>query len=252
MSLGLKQWDHDSRLYWFFFGSVGIFAVSLISLYYSMGKITYKIQKMLIIPLSICCVFFSYGIYQSIMGRINYDKQKEATRSRIIQKFKDIRTAQIAFKDANGVFTNDFNELNNFIRNGEIPIYKSIGSVPDSIEGGYAEAMELGLIVKMPEGMTDAEAAAQGLIVRDTVYASVLEERFNTEKELSKRVYPLNIDSLKFSPYKGEFLMKTGKTEVSGAQRPTLLVQETFPFPGTDTLMIGSLNEAHVNGNWKE
>ena len=165
---------------------------------------------------------------------------------------KDVRTAQHAFKDAKGTYTNNWSELIDFVKNGKVPIYKNIGSIPDSIEGGLQEAIELGMVVKMPDNLTDEEASAQGLIIRDTLFASVQKERFETEKEQMKRKFPFNIDSLYLSPYKGEFKLQVGQAEVGGVKRPTVLCKESHPYPGSDTLSIGSLSEAHTNGNWKE
>ena len=232
-------------------GAIGIFLVGMLSLYYSMGKISSKLQRILIIPALILCAFFGMANYSSIQENIEYEANKKDTRIRVIQKFKDIRTAQQAYRDANGNFASNFDDLVSFTKNGKVPIYKSIGAIPDSLN--LEEAMELGMIVKMPEGMSDEEANAQGLIVRDTVYASVLQERFQNPKALAKRAFPLNLDSLKYSPYKGIFSLKTSSTEIiGGMRRATLLLQESNPYPGTDTLRIGSLTEAHLNGNWKE
>jgi len=251
IAVGFKQMAHDSRLYRFLLGAIGIFLVGILSLYYSMGKISNKFQRILIIPAVLLCVFFGKANYDTIQENIEYEAIKKDTRNRVIQKFKDIRTAQQAYRDANGNFAGNFNDLVSFTKNGTVPIFKSIGAIPDSLN--LEEAMELGMVVKMPDGMSDEEAAAQGLIVRDTVYASVLRERFQTPKALSKRKFPLNLDSLKFSPYKGMFSLEISSTEVTGGlRRPTLLLQESHPYPGTDTLRIGSLSEAHLNGNWKE
>lgn len=252
MAVGAKQWDIDGRLYWFFLASLGVFLVGLLSLFYSMGKIDSKMQKTLMIPAVILCVVFLYGNVQSIKGKIEYEKERDHIRAQVIQKMKDVRTAQHAFKDAKGTYTNNWSELISFVKSGEVPIYKNIGSIPDSVEGGLQEAIELGLIVKMPDNMTDEQASAQGLIIRDTLFASVQKERFETEKAISKRKFPFSIDSLNLSPFKGEFSLQVGQATVGGVSRPTVMCRESHPYPGSDTLSIGSLSEAHTNGNWKE
>lgn len=252
MAMGAKQWDVDSRLYWFFLAAVGVFLVGILSLFYSMGKVTAKMQKLLVIPALILSAVFLYGNVQSIKGKIAYEKERDHVRAQVIQKMKDVRTAQHAFKDAKGTYTNSWTELIDFVKNGQVPIYKNIGSIPDSIEGGLHEAIELGLVVKMPADMTDEQAAASGLIIRDTLFASVQSERFETEKELSKRKFPFDINSLQESPYEGKFTLQVGRAEIGGVQRPTVQCRETHPYPGSDTLAIGSLSEAHTNGNWKE
>ena len=47
-------------------------------------------------------VFFSYKIYDSINGPINFNKTKNERYAQVIDRLKDIRKAQIAHKDVKG------------------------------------------------------------------------------------------------------------------------------------------------------
>ena len=47
----------------------------------------------------ILIVFFSYKIYDSINGPINFNKTKNERYAQVIDRLKDIRKAQIAHKD---------------------------------------------------------------------------------------------------------------------------------------------------------
>ena len=48
-------------------------------------------------------VFFSYKIYTSINSPINFNKVKTERYKKVINRLKEIRTAQIAYKDVNGI-----------------------------------------------------------------------------------------------------------------------------------------------------
>ena len=66
----------------------------------------------------ILAIFFSYKIYDSINGPINFNKKKNERYALVINKLKLIRKAQIAHKDVNGVFSNNFDSLVKFIDTG--------------------------------------------------------------------------------------------------------------------------------------
>ena len=237
----------------FVWGALAVLITGVLALLYSMGYIKRGLQRILIIVMVLACVLFAYFNYKSINDKIAYLDDRAKYSEKVVQRLKDVRTAQEAYYDAKGTYSNNWDSLIHFVKNGQVPIYKSIGSIPDSVaEMGLQVAIEKGYIVSMPEGMSDEEAASSGLIIRDTLYVSVLEERFLTEEALSKRKFSFNIDSLKYSPYQGEFELKTGDVDLGGVKRPTIVCIESQPYPGADTLMMGSLTEAHLNGNWKE
>ena len=66
----------------------------------------------------IISIVLSYLIYNSIMGPINFNEVRDQRYSRVINRLKEIRTAQIAYKDVNGVYSDNFDSLVNFIDNG--------------------------------------------------------------------------------------------------------------------------------------
>ena len=66
----------------------------------------------------ILIVFFSYKIYDSINGPINFNKTKNERYAKVINRLKDIRKAQIAHKDVKGTYANNFDSLIQFIDNG--------------------------------------------------------------------------------------------------------------------------------------
>ena len=63
-------------------------------------------------------IFFASQIYSSINGPIKFNQVKNERYTKVIDRLKDIRTAQIAHKDVNGFYANNFDSLVSFIDNG--------------------------------------------------------------------------------------------------------------------------------------
>ncbi len=192
-----------------------------------------------------------YLLYESIMNPIRFNKEKNKRERATIQRLRDIRTAQVAFKAEYGRFTSSFDTLINFVKSDSFSVIKAIGSIPDTL----AE-----------QGMTEKEALKQGLIQRDTIKLSVLDSLFYHR-------YP--IDSLRYVPYtnKKEFKLGTNvlntasgvQVKVFEAKVPydillagldmQLIInykEERKMISGYAGLKVGSLTEATNNaGNWE-
>lgn len=229
----------------------GVLAAGIISLLFVLGIISYRIQLFLFVILLITGLTYAYLDYKVIQDRIAYLDRKDEIGKKVIQRLKDIRTAQLAYLKANGAYAGDFETLIRFLKDGRVPIVKSIGSLPDSI-ASIEEAIELGLVLnKLPQGISEEEAIAQNLIIRDTIYVSALESAFGEEGSDKKRVGKFHVDSLPFVPVSNvRFQMKAGVVDVSGLQKPVFEVVDPQPF--ADQYKVGDLTQPSTNGNWTE
>ena len=82
-------------------------------------------KKVVNIVLVLCVAGLAYICVGSIMGSINFGKEREAREKEIIARLIDIRTAQIAFRDRNkGQYTDNFDELIAFVKNDSLPFIK--------------------------------------------------------------------------------------------------------------------------------
>jgi hypothetical protein len=143
--------------------------------------------------------FLAYMIWDTIQTPIRFEKEKNIRYEKVIQSLKDIRKAQVAYEDVNGQYSGDWDSLINFVLNDSIPKIRKIGMLTDSM---------------MEAGLTEAEAMKKGLIIRDTIKASVLDEVFS-------KGYP--VEKLKIIPNSGgqEFwLAQTIITTGSGVKVP--------------------------------
>jgi hypothetical protein len=128
------------------------------------------------VVLFIVAVVLAYFIYDSIQRPIDFDKERTARYSVTIEKLKDIRKAQLAFREVNGRFTGDWDTLINFVKYDSLRIVRRIGNLTDSM---------------VEKGITERRAMQMGLIIRDTIRQSVLTSIFDPN---------YNVDALKIVP----------------------------------------------------
>ena len=235
----------------FVIGGISILGVGVISWLFIAGVINRVVQLALMVVLIGVAGYLIYMDYKVVDNEIEYQKKKDRIADRVIQRLKDIRTAQIAYEKAHDKYTDSFDSLITFLKEGQMPIVKSIGTFPDSLPT-LEMAREAGIVqFDMPEGMTEEEAAEQGLIIRDTIYVSVLENTFYSEDALEDRDFEFHVDSLPYVPHSGvKFEMAAGQINVGGVQKPVFKVIDPKPF--AKQYMVGSLEEATTSGNWNE
>ena len=99
-----------------------------------------KIFTFIILPLAI--VGLVYAIYNSVQEPVKFQKDAKARENVGIQRLKDIRTLQDAFKGKTGHFTASIDSLVDFYNNGQVTITKQIGSMDDSAAVANTEAIK--------------------------------------------------------------------------------------------------------------
>ena len=209
-------------------------------------------KTVLQIALVALIIIFAYILYSGIERPIEFEKVKKERYEATIARLKDIRKAELAYKDVNGKFTGSWDTLISFVKTGKLPLVRKIGMLTDSmIEAGWTEKMAL----------------KEGKIIRDTIRVSVLDTIFGKDYK---------IDEIKFVPVKdtvAQFhLGATYITTGSGIKVPvfeakahnnTILCKldrqqvinlneakrTNDKYPG---LKVGSLEETNNNaGNWE-
>lgn len=120
-------------------------------------------KKVIQIVLAILIVVLAYLLWESIQTPIRFNKEKDQRYAATIQRLKDIRTAQIAYKDEYGKFTGSFDTLINFIKNDSMKLVKAEGSISDEL---------------LEQGWTEEIAVQEGLIIRDTVRVAIKDTLF--------------------------------------------------------------------------
>ena len=204
---------------------------------------------LILIPLNIILAYF---VYNSVDSEVVFNEQAKERISENVQKLKDLRTLQIAFKKEKNVFANDFPSLLSFLMNDSLQIIKSEGETPDSMING--------------KQLTDIRALELGLISRDTFYVSAKNSIFD-ETYLNTRDenFTLDINTISKIPFtdldynieaseieKGKVAVQV--FEISASYRNVLigLDAENKKYALDNLLKVGSMTEASLNGNWGE
>jgi hypothetical protein len=137
-------------------------------------------KTVLQILLFIVAVVLAILIYNSVQRPIQFEKARKARYDVTVEKLKDIRKAQLAYKDVYGKFTGSWDTLINFIMNDSVITVRKIGELNDSM---------------VEAGITERKAIQMGLIIRDSIRVSALEAVFDQGYDAK---------SLKYVPVPGE------------------------------------------------
>ena len=193
-------------------------------------------------------VFFSYKIYTSINSPINFNKVKTERYKKVINRLKEIRTAQIAYKDVNGIYSDNFDSLVSFIENG-------IFTLVEKRDSSFLEYNRTYRIDMLKE-----------VIVIDTLgTVSVKDSLFkdNDDYKLMSQIpiegvdekFTINSQIINKNNYKVPvFEVKVSKNIILYDQDDFLVSQEneTISVDGVNgsEIILGSLSDVSVNGNW--
>ena len=202
-------------------------------------------KKIVNIVLTLCVVGLAYICVGSIMGSINFGKVREAREKQIIARLIDIRTAQVAYRDLHqGQYTDNFDELIEFVKNDSLPFVKKVGELSDKqLEDGLTEPKAVKLINEARYAKKPAiakkkwqEAEKAGLVKlnkkgeveeyffsRDTMWVLALDT-----------LYPkgFNADSLRYVPFGNgaEFELRTGCDSSSKSGNKLYLFEAKTPY----------------------
>ena len=199
-------------------------------------------------------IVLGFLLWESIHKPIRFNKEKDTREAATIQRLRDIRSAQIAYRAENKCFTSDFDTLITFLKTDSFRVVQAIGSVPDSM------VEELGRV------KAEKQALKDGLISRDTIKLSVKDSLY---------VAGFNIDSLRYVPYTDGHVFEMGSGVIQTISKVKIKVFEAkVPYDillaglnrqlvinyketrekitGYPGLKVGSLEEATNNaGNWE-
>ena len=120
--------------------------------------------------LTVAILVLGYMLYESVRQPIRFQQEQRARYNRTIDRLRDIRRAQLAYRSMYGEFTGSFDTLINFIKTDSFRVVMAIGDADDE------------------------EAVAAQRIIRDTIRVSVRDSLFPRH---------LSVDSLRYVPYTG-------------------------------------------------
>lgn len=179
-------------------------------------------------------VWIGYMDFKSIKDPIDFNNEKIRRYTHVVQRLKDLRTAQLAYKTEKGVYANSLDTLLMFVKQDSFRVVKAVGFVPDSL--------------------TEEKALEMGIISRDTFKIAVFDSIYSLRYLASREEgVSFKYDSLKYVPFTGgtEFIVQAGTIERNNVTIPVFEIKDAKPFDKKDTMRVGSLTDPSTAGNWE-
>lgn len=172
-----------------------------------------KIAK---IALTIVILGLAFWLFMIIREPIQFADERSRRYAQVIDRLKDIRAAQIAYKSVYNRYTGSFDTLIAFIKTDSFPVVRQIGNPDDTTQ----------------------------VVIRDTIMVSVRDSLFPSD---------YHIDSLRYIPFTdgSVYKLEAGNVERSNVQIPVFEATDTDPFDKTKVLKVGSMTEPTNAGNWE-
>mgnify|MGYP000009232280 FL=1 len=150
------------------------------------------------IILGVVIIALVYVIYVQISTPLNFEQELKTKRAQVIDRIKDIRTAQRAFKSKYQRFTSTFDSLEAFILSDTLEMERKLVDEDDSV----------GMAMLKKTGKKNIEKFKIAVI--DTIFSP---------KKLTRE----DVEQLRYIPgtdNKSEFIMEAGYATASGVVVP--------------------------------
>lgn len=195
-----------------------------------------KLFTWLILPVAI--VALVYAIISCIMQPVKFNKETDFRKEVAVQRLKDIRTLQVAYKSVNNKFNSSIDSLKDFYLNGQMVVVMQVGSMDDSVAVAHTEA------VKKGNKKISGADLYQMYLAGDKNLVFSVESKIPVKDTLFNNRPDFCIDSLKYIPFSGgsEVQMEAISKLVSGVQVP--LFEARMPYR---ELLKGLDNQLRIN-----
>ena len=179
-----------------------------------------------------------YALFNTIMNPIRFNKEKKDRSADVIERLKDVRKAQIAFKEVNRFYAQSFNELIPFVDSGKFTI-----------------------VQRRDEELKYYNKVYREYQLKDTTYvdtlgyASIKDSIFGADYNLEKLRFIPHTENVELKLRAGK--IKSGKLNVhvfeARALKEEYLVglDEDLVKNAAKDLVVGSMISAKINGNWE-
>ena len=205
-------------------------------------------KTILQIVLWIVCLGLGYLIYKSVTGPIEFKKVKEARFTEVIDKLKDIRNSQEAYKVVNGKFANDFQSLIKFVDTGQYTITQQRDSSYMEFDKVYGIDLLREVTIIDTLGFVKVK---DSLFRGDDRYKTMM----NVPNAQNNEKFEMKSDVVDKGGYRAPVFEAKVKKEVVLYDQPRDLVDRenaqisVEEVNGTE-IIVGSLTEVSTNGNW--
>lgn len=191
-------------------------------------------------------IIMGYFTYMSVYGEIQFNNLKQKRYAVVIERLKDIRDSELAYKQVNGKFTDNFDELVKFVDNGEFTITQR----RDSTIKDVVLTKQFGVDMFKDIVIVDTlgkKSVKDSLFGADTRYKKMMFVPVG-EKDSKFKLQAGMLDDI------GVFEASVDKSVILNDQDKNLVEKEkqVVSVDGVNgpTLKVGSMEEITTKGNW--
>lgn len=190
------------------------------------------------IGLWVLVALLGYTLYSTIMNPIRFNKERKLRSADVIERLKDVRKAQIAFKEVNRYYAPNFNELIPLIDTGKFTI-----------------------VQRRDEELKYYNEVYREYQMKDTTYIDTLGFVSIKDSIFSPK---FDLENLRLIPHANgaELQLRAGRitsgklnVQVFEARAPKekylVGLDEDLINNTAKDLVVGSMNSAKINGNWE-
>ena len=216
--------------------------IKIISCNFAERKIITKknnnMKTVLNIVLAAIAVFLLYICYESVMGPVRFEEEKNIRDKAVQARLLDIRKAQAEYSNTHErQYTDNFDTLIYFVKNQKLPLVFKKGVLSDAqLESGLTEAKAMAIINKAKKTGKYDEVKKNGLenFSRDTTWVAVIDTIFPKG---------FNADSLRYVPFGNgiQFQMDT-LTQIARSGAPICLLEVKTPYEA----YLGDLDKQEI------
>ncbi len=138
------------------------------------------------IVLALVVIGLAFVVYRQLTIPLQFDKEVEKRSAAVIDRIKDIRSAERAYKQVYDKYCGNFDSLIAFVLTDSMVYERSFGSADDSV------------------------AVARGLVKSEQFKMAVIDTAFGT-----KKLTPAQVQQLRYIPYSAdqEYILEAGALE---------------------------------------
>lgn len=177
-------------------------------------------KNSLMIFLVVVASIVGYLAFNSVNKEIKYNKEVAMVNEMVIGRLDTLRKMQLMYRDINGGFAKNFDELFRFMQNGKYFKLKQVGEVDGEVFNAKI----------------------------DTLYIHPIKELFGANPD------GFNIQKYKLVPPSDTavFKINAGTILQNNVTVPVFEIEDPYPFSKVGkALRVGDMNNAVTSGNWK-
>jgi hypothetical protein len=193
------------------------------------------INKILTIVFTLVAIGIAYYLVDRIKFAIDEEERIATVERQIIDKLMFIREAEVAYKEANGQYTSDWNKLINFIDTGTIYITQKREEIKLLEYGAEETIIHIDTLDNVP--------------VSDSLFSNPTYKKFQGDLENLSKV-PVTNET---------FILSADKIKKGNVEVDVFLAEDPAPINpdrrGENSILgplrVGSLTEVTIAGNWE-